>query len=64
MGKLSVKYIEMIFINMPSKNKKLVEILDKIEDKLNTIMLFKGCTYLNANVKLLLDSLIVKLERR
>lgn len=38
--------------------------LDKLEDKLNTIMLFKGCAYLNANVKLLLDSLIVKIERR
>lgn len=38
--------------------------LDKIEDKLSTIMLFKGCANLNANVKLLLDSLIVKLERR
>lgn len=38
--------------------------LDKIEDKLNTIMLFKGCAMLNANVKLLLDSLIIKLERR
>lgn len=36
--------------------------LDKIEDKLNTIMLFKGCVMLNANVKLLLDSLIIKLE--
>lgn len=38
--------------------------LDKIEDKLSTIMLFKGCANLNANVKLLLDSLIIKLERR
>lgn len=38
--------------------------LDKIEDKLNTIMLFKGCANLNANVKLLLDSLIIKLEGR
>jgi len=37
--------------------------LDKIEDKLSTIMLFKGCAMLNANVKLLLDSLIIKLER-
>lgn len=35
-----------------------------IEDKLSTIMLFKGCAMLNANVKLLLDSLIIKLERR
>ena len=38
--------------------------LDKIEDKLSTIMLFKGCANVNANVKLLLDSLIIKLERR
>lgn len=38
--------------------------LDKIEEKLNTIMLFKGCAMLNGNVKLLLDSLIIKLERR
>ena len=38
--------------------------LDKIEEKLSTIMLFKGCAMLNANVKLLLDSLIIKLERR
>ena len=37
--------------------------LDKIQDKLNTIMLFKGCAMLNANVKLLLDSLIIKIER-
>ena len=38
--------------------------IDKIEEKLSTIMLFKGCAMLNANVKLLLDSLIIKLERR
>ena len=38
--------------------------LDKIEEKLSTIMLFKGCAMLNANIKLLLDSLIIKLERR
>ena len=38
--------------------------LDKIEEKLSTIMLFKGCASMNANVKLLLDSLIIKLERR
>jgi len=37
--------------------------LDKIEEKLSTIMLFKGCVMLNANVKLLLDSLIIKIER-
>lgn len=34
-----------------------------IENKLSTIMLFKGCTMINANVKLLLDSLIIKLGR-
>jgi len=38
--------------------------LDKIEDILSTIMLFKGCATASANVKLLLDSLIIKLERR
>jgi DNA polymerase-3 subunit delta' len=38
--------------------------LDNIPDKLNTIMLFKGCAMLNANVKLLLDSLVIKIERR
>ena len=37
--------------------------IDKIQDKLNTIMLFKGCAMLNANVKLLLDSLVIKMER-
>ena len=37
--------------------------IKNIEDKLSTIMLFKGCTMLNANVKLLLDSLIIKLGR-
>lgn len=49
-------------------HKELVENLkgklENIENKLSTIMLFKGCTMLNANVKLLLDSLIIKLERR
>lgn len=38
--------------------------IERIEEKLSTIMLFKGCTSVNANVKLLLDSLIIKLERR
>ena len=38
--------------------------IENIQDKLNTIMLFKGNTMLNANIKLLLDSLIIKLERR
>lgn len=38
--------------------------LDKIQEKLNTIMLFKGCAMLNANVKLLLDSLVIKIEGR
>ncbi len=38
--------------------------LDKIEDKLSTIMLFKGCAMQNANIKLLLDSLIIKIEGR
>lgn len=36
--------------------------INNIENKLSTIMLFKGCTMVNANVKLLLDSLIIKLE--
>ena len=38
--------------------------LENINDKLNTIMLFKGCTMINANIKLLLDNLVIKLERR
>ena len=42
----------------------IVSKLDKIQEKLNTIMLFKGCAMLNANVKLLLDSLVIKIERR
>lgn len=37
--------------------------LENIPDKLNTIMLFKGCAALNANIKLLLDSLTIKIER-
>ena len=73
-----LELLEIIFLDiMNNKNNKelqyqsqeeLIESLsnklDNIEDKLNTIMLFKGCTMLNANVKLLLDSLIIKLERR
>lgn len=38
--------------------------IENIQNKLNTIMLFKGCAMLNANVKLLIDNLIIKLERR
>lgn len=38
--------------------------LEKVQEKLNTIMLLKGRAMLNANIKLLLDSLIIKLERR
>lgn len=38
--------------------------LENTEGKLSTIMLFKGNTMINANIKLLLDSLIIKLERR
>ena len=38
--------------------------LEKVQEKLNTIMLLKGSAMLNANIKLLLDSLIIKLERR
>lgn len=44
--------------------KKLIPKLENIQEKLNTIMIFKGCATLNANVKLLLDSLIIKIERR
>ena len=38
--------------------------LENVQDKLNTIMLFKGNAMLNANIKLLLDSLVIKIERR
>lgn len=38
--------------------------IENIQDKLNTIMLFKGCAMINANIKLLLDNLVIKLERR
>lgn len=51
-----------------SKQYDLLESLSKklksVEQKLSTIMLFKGCASVNANVKLLLDNLIIKLERR
>lgn len=75
---LFLELLEIAFLDiMNSKNdseinyqehkeliKSLSNKLDKIEDKLSTIMLFKGCANVNANVKLLLDSLIIKLERR
>ena len=38
--------------------------ITNINDKLNNIMLFKGWNSLNANTKLLLDNLIIQLERR
>ena len=53
-------------LNYSSQKETIVSLsnkLDKIEEKLSTIMLFKGCAMLNANVKLLLDSLIIKIGR-
>lgn len=38
--------------------------INNVNEKLHTIMLFKGYASLNANIKLLLDNLIIKLERR
>lgn len=75
---LFLELLEIAFLDMMNnknngelnyqEHKELIESLsnklDKIEDKLSTIMLFKGCANVNANVKLLLDSLIIKLERR
>ena len=54
---------ELIYKEHEDLIEELSNKLDKIQEKLNTIMLFKGCTMLNANVKLLLDSLIIKIER-
>jgi len=55
---------ELIYKEHEELIENLSNKLDKIHDKLNTIMRFKGCAMLNANVKLLLDSLIIKIERR
>lgn len=55
---------DLIFKDHEEEIETLHNKLEKIEEKLNTIMLFKGCVMANANVKLLLDSLIIKLERR
>lgn len=48
-------------------HKDLIASLSKkianIEEKLSTIMLFKGYASINANIKLLLDNLTIKLER-
>ena len=55
---------ELVYKDHEDLIENLSKELEKIPDKLNTIMLFKGCAMLNANVKLLLDSLVIKLERR
>lgn len=55
---------ELIFKDHEDLIESLSNSLDNIADKLNTIMLFKGSVMLNANVKLLLDSLVIKIERR
>ncbi len=74
---LFLELLEIAFIDiMNYKNNKdlnyqeekelissLANRIQKIEEKLSTIMLFKGCAMINANVKLLLDNLIIKIER-
>lgn len=69
---LEIAYLDIMNVNNTNEIKYQEEIevitslsskIKNIEDKLSTIMLFKGCTMLNANVKLLLDSLIIKLGR-
>ncbi len=55
---------EIIFKEHEDLIENLSTQLENVQNKLNTIMLFKGNTMINANVKLLLDSLIIKLERR
>ena len=54
---------EVIYKEHEDLIEELSNKLDNVQEKLNTIMLFKGCAMLNANVKLLLDSLIIKIER-
>lgn len=69
---LEIAYLDIMSIKNNNElkyqeEKDIIESLSNkitnIEEKLSTIMLFKGCAMLNANVKLLLDSLIIKLGR-
>ena len=55
---------ELVFKDHEELIEKLSNKLKNISDKLNTIMLFKGCAMINANVKLLIDSLVIKIERK
>ena len=55
---------ELIYKDHEELIEELTNKLTDVNEKLNTIMLFKGCAMLNANVKLLLDSLIIKIEGR
>ena len=54
---------EVIYKEHEDLIEELSNKLDNVQEKLNTIMLFKGCAMLNANVKLLLDSSSVTLVK-
>lgn len=55
---------ELIYKEHDELIESLSSKITNIQEKLNTIMLFKGNAMLNANIKLLLDSLVIKIERR